>query len=231
MREWVEKAFQGCVLTEFVEGYMLARGATSEWITKWGITSWVCPEEPCPSQAFRESFGEHGEFFEGRLLIPLVSPRGRLLGWESRVPYDKQVNRFLINDSPWDPVFLGIQTALPRLWERSSTVWVVEGIFDVCALMQARPSDVVLGTGPARLTRSQETFLKRFAVSQSGLSSLDVRLAFDQDNAGQKATAAALKNLKFLGVQCQSFPYGKVKDPGSVWDQGGREAVLRVFGS
>jgi len=221
MRAWVEEALRQCPLTEDVEGYLLSRGAKPKTISEWGIKTWVSPAEAAPDETFRERYGSHGEFFDERAIIPLYSPRGALLGWDSRATEAKKASRYMIGDDQWSPVFLGILESLEKLWN-GATAYLIEGAFDVFALQHAYPDDAVLGTGPARLTYSQAEFLRRYAKR--------VVVAFDNDPTGIKGTEKALKDLSFRRVECERLKYGRPgDDPGAIWLQGGAKAVQKIF--
>lgn len=221
MREWVEDALAQCVLSEEARGYLLARGAKPETIDSWGITTWTPPSEPAPDEEFRKRLGEHGEVFNDRIIIPLRSPRGVLLGWDSRSIGEKAVLRWLIGDRPWCVCWVGLQVAMDKIWEGCDP-WIVEGAFDVFALQHALPDEPVLGAGPARLVYSQVEFLRRFCKH--------VNLVFDRDTAGRKGSQKALADLQDRGVSCREIAYGRADDdPGKIWDRGGAEAMRREF--
>lgn len=221
MREWVEDALAQCALSDESLGYLLARGASMEVIESWSITTWVPPSEVAPDEEFRKRHGTHGGFFEGRVVIPLWSPRGTLLGFDSRAPGpEKRASRYMIGDRPWCVCWIGIKTALPKIWQGDDP-WIVEGAYDAFPLMLAFDKPV-LGCGPARLVYSQLEFLRRFCKF--------VNLAFDRDPAGRKGTERAMKDLTYRDVGCRDIPYGKTGDDiGAIWDGGGVENIRREF--
>ena len=224
-----------CVLSGQAEGYLLARGAKPEIIDAWGITTWSSPPEPAPDEEFRKRLGIHGESFNDRIIIPLRSPRGVLLGWDSRAIGEKGA-RWLIGDRPWCVCWVGVQTEMDKIWAGRDP-WIVEGAFDVFALHHALPDEPVLGAGPARLVYSQLEFLRRFwGVPDGDAGSAGhwftgmVNLVFDRDAVGRKATQRALKDLKTRGVSCREIAYGRTDDdPGKIWDRGGVEGMRREF--
>lgn len=223
LREWLEPLLETLELSEESRGYLLARGATSSQILSWGCFTWECPSDPCPDEGFRKSYGSHGEKIEDRLIIPLFTPRGQFVGWDSRATgLEKRTGRYRIGDCPWEPVFLGIQDALPKLWE-GSDVYIVEGAFDVFALQRARPEAAVLGSGPAALNYLQLAFLRRFSRGR-------IWMAYDNDSAGKKGAEKAMKDLKYRRKDVQVLRYGEAgDDPGKIWSDGGEQKLLRVF--
>lgn len=223
MRKWIEAALEQCPLTADVEGYLLSRGAKPETIATWKARTWECPEEPAPDPTFQERYGPHGEFFEDRAIMPLYSPLGKVLGWDSRATVGKKASRYMIGDDPWSPVFLGLLEALEKIWA-GRAVYLVEGFADVFALQHAFPDDAILGTGPARLTYSQAEFLRRFAKY--------VYIAYDNDPTGDKGAEKALKDLRFRRVECERLKYGRTgDDPGAIWTMGGLDSIRKTFHS
>lgn len=221
MREWIEDALAQCSLDDDGLGYLLGRGGTMEVIESWGATTWSSPREVAPDEEFRKRYGSHGEFFDGRVLIPLWSPRGTLLGFDSRaIGETKKASRYLIGDRPWAVCWIGIKTAMPKIW-RGEDPWIVEGFADVFALTHAVEGPV-LGSGPARLNYSQLEFLRRFCSFAN--------LVFDRDATGRKGTEQALKDLTKRNLGCRDVPYGKPgDDPGAIWLRSGAEGVRQAF--
>jgi DNA primase len=124
-------------------------------------------------------------------------------------------------DSKWIAPWIGIQQAMPSLWE-GFEVWVVEGLFDLFALDWVVPERVtVLSSLKARLTKNHVRFLRRFASS--------VCMVYDLDEAGHKGTRKALYDLKEVGVSCRSLVYKGGKDPGEIWDRNGVEGLKKSF--
>jgi len=220
MREWATKALLGMELSANDRGYLLGRGARPDLLAGMGVCTWSPPDDPAPDEAFREKYGDHGRFFEDRIIFPLWSPRGQLLGWDSRHADRKDLSRYIIPKFQYQTVWIGMPVAMPRIWE-GKTVWICEGIFDLFALDQACPTSPVLACGTANLHRGHTEFLRRFATS--------VRMVLDRDPAGRRGTEKALSYLSRVGVECRDFPYGPGKDPGEIWDNHGFEGVRHAF--
>ena len=218
LREWLEAALAASELTEEARDYLMGRGASPEVIDTWGITCFDPPVEPCPDPSLKR-FGHHFDVFDGKVIYPLHSPRGKLLGFDSRTVDQKDLIRFLLPDAHWTVTWIGMPHAMQGIWG-GKTIYIVEGIFDVFALHHAAPDGVVLGSGPARLAFKQTEFLRRWAS--------DVGIAYDRDDTGRRGTELALKNLRYAGVECREIPY-RGKDPGDIWDRGGVEAIREAF--
>ncbi len=222
LRDWLSPFLEDPYLSEDSEGYLLSRAATHAQIRTWRCFTWECPDAECPDAEFRKSFGPKGERLQGRLIIPPFSPRGMLLGWDSRSTGAKHVGRYRVGDRPWDPAFLGIQDALEKLW-RGADLYVVEGSFDVYALARVREKDAVLGSGPAHLSFRQLEFIRRSARGK-------VWMVYDNDDAGRKGTAKALDDLRRRRVSAESLRYGaEGDDPGKIWTDYGMSGLTRAF--
>jgi DNA primase len=220
MREWLENALAQSELTEEARYYLLGRGATDEVIRSWNLKCFEPPAEPCPQQSLHKHYGAHFERVEGKILFPLYSPGGKLLGFDSRSVEQKDLLRVLLPDAHWNAVWIGMPSAMQGIWDRK-TLYVVEGVFDVFALHHAIGDDaVVMGSGPARLSHKQIEFCRRWAS--------EVGIVYDRDDTGRRGTQLALKNLRYNGVECREIPY-RGKDPGDIWDQGGAEKVRENF--
>lgn len=220
---WLASALEMCSLSEEHRDYVMGRGATPEVIERWGITSFEAPPEPVPESSLHRHYGEHLDRFEGKIIYPLYSPRGRLLGFDSRTPYHKDDDRFLLMEARWNPVWIGMPSAMEAVWAGRDIV-VVEGRADVWAVLHVcSRGQAVLGSGPAHLSYKQTEFLRRWALG-------DVYMAYDNDDAGKKGTADALRHLERLRVECNEIRYGRTgDDPGAIWDRGGAEALREAF--
>lgn len=180
------------------------------------------PEEPCPDSSQARKFGSHWEWFEGKLMMPVYTPRGELLGFDARSVERKDPLRWVLKSAAWNPAWIGMPLAMDRIWE-GRPVWIVEGYFDFFALEHAVGKDAILGTGPARLNYRHVEFLRRWKPPM-------VNLCFDQDEAGYKGRDKALEDLTRLRVTCRSIPYGNTgDDPGLIWTRGGASAVTEAF--
>lgn len=221
MREWIENALSDCVVSEEAEAYLLGRGATREIIEQWGIKVFECPAQECPDERYHEKLGTHFDIFEGRVIYPLRSLRGTLLGFDSRSLGHKNEIRFMLPESHWHAVWINMPGAMEKIYQRRRVV-VVEGRYDVFAMLRIVKEEAVLGSGPAHLNWRQLEFLRRWGV--------EVWIVYDRDPAGMKGTEDGLKDLRYRGVECRELPYGrKGDDPGLIWDNGGEPALRGVF--
>jgi len=234
--QWLQESLDLCVVTEDARDYLMGRGASPRVIDEWGIKVWDPPLTPCPDSSIHEYYGAHFERFEGKVIYPLLSPKGRFLGFDSRNIDAKDDVRYLLPESRWNPVWVGMPSAMEKIWKGCDIV-IVEGRFDVFAMLQvveANCSDkAVLGSGPAHLSWKQVEFLRRWCAAVDAPDrrrSPHVYMAYDNDDAGKKGTADAIKHLGYGGVQGSHLRYGKPgDDPGAIWDRGGVGHLCETF--
>ena len=159
--------------------------------------------------------------FRNRIMFPILSPRGEVIGFGARAMGDEQP-KYL--NSPETPVFskgsglYGLYEARAAIRD-AGEVWVVEGYMDVVMLSQFGLGQAVATLG----TATTEEHL-RLLSRQSGR----LVFMFDGDAAGRKAAARALEtSLVFASEKFQIrfafLPQGH--DPDSLVRQKGKEAV------
>ncbi len=148
------------------------------------------------------------DMFRGRIIIPLASAQGEIVGFTARLLHDdpnapKYINTpaTLIYDKSRQ-VF-GLHLAKEAI-RKSQFVVVAEGNMDVIASHQAGVTNVVASAGTA-MTEGHLRELKRF----SG----DVRLSFDADRAGLVATERIIPLAQKVGVNLRIIDTGSAKDP------------------
>ena len=141
-------------------------------------------------------------------MVPLMDQQGRVIGFTARQ----------LDDDPNAPKY--INTPQTLLYDKSRHVYglhlakeslrragfavLVEGNLDVIASHQAEVRNVVATAGTA-LTEMNLKTMSRFSP--------DVRLAFDQDKAGQAATERAIPIAAKVGVKLSIISIPSGKDP------------------
>jgi len=149
------------------------------------------------------------DMFRERIMIPLLDPHGRAVGFTARqIVTDNNSPKYI--NTPSTPLYdksrqvFGLSQAKEAI-RKSGYVVVVEGNLDVVASHQAGIKQVVASAGTA-LTPYHLKSLQRFTG--------DVRLAFDEDRAGQEAAERAIPLAQALGLEMSivSLPSGKDPD-------------------
>ena len=142
----------------------------------------------------RKTGSGYYDVFRDRLIIPIMDLQGRVIGFGSRSLRDEDLPKYL--NSPETPLFdksktlFAIDKARSNITQADCAV-VVEGYFDAIALHEAGIGNVVASLGTA-FTQNQLKQLLRFTPSKQ------VILNFDADNAGNKATERAIKEVEDL---------------------------------
>lgn len=223
-REWLTRALKGSFLQEGSEFYLLGRGAKRETLNEIGAANFDPPLDPCPYSEWHRKYGVYWERLSGRIALPLYSPTGKLLGFDSRPPGQKNDRRIMLPQASWSPVWIGMsKDTVDKIWSGAS-VWIVEGFYDYFAMEHILPEgDVLLGSGPAHLNRHHVEFLRRVKPSL-------VNLCLDRDAAGYKGMKDAQRDLSRVRIQSRILSYGKDgDDPGDIWDRGGKKALQDAF--
>jgi DNA primase len=129
--------------------------------------------------------------FRGRLMFPLKNHRGQVVGFSGRV-LDPKIKEAKYINSPETSLYhksklLYGYSELFREIRKDNSLVIVEGEFDVISSAQAHINNVVAVKGSA-LTKEQIELIARVAQT--------IILAFDQDEAGIKATKRAISLIK-----------------------------------
>lgn len=162
--------------------------------------------------------GEPYDRFRHRLMFPIHSPSGRLVGFGGRTLGDdpaKYVNTAETDRFHKGTLLYGLHQAKKEIRETACAV-LCEGYFDVIGTVACGIDGAVAGMGTA-LTPEQARLLSRYAE--------EVVVAYDGDNAGEGAFRRALPLLlgEGLGVRRARFPGGH--DPDSLRLDQGEETV------
>ena len=148
-----------------------------------------------------------GDLFRNRMTVPFIDTTGNVIGFTARV-LDKSEPKYL--NTPETILFnkskfiFGLYQAKAAI-RRSGYVVIVEGNMDVISSHQAGVQEAVATSG----TAMTEHHLKAL----SNLTS-DIRLAYDGDAAGVKATERAIMMAGDLGIDLTVISdYHGAKDP------------------
>lgn len=217
----------------------MGRGVSESSIDRLQIGVWSPPEDPAPDPVFRDRYGDNGELLADRLVYPLRSPRGGLIGFESRSMHEKSVTRYLLPEAAWNPVLIGFPAAMEKVWA-GGDLWVVEGLFDLTALERIIPErDAVVASVRAKLTQKHVEWIRRFMGLGNATS--QVYMVYDNDETGRRGVVGyvdestgklrwgALKQLESVHVSAVDVRYRGGKDPGEIWERTGTEGLRAAF--
>ena len=163
-----------------------------------------------------------GDMFRGRMMVPFIETDGRVIGYTARV-LDKSEPKYL-NTS--DTILFNKGRFIFGLYQakeairRSGFVVIVEGNMDVISSHQAGVKEAVATSGTA-MTENHLKILSRLTN--------DIRLAYDGDEAGVRATERAIRMAGDLGINLTVISdYQGAKDPDELIQRGAelwKEAV------
>src|SRR5581483_6775383 len=147
------------------------------------------------------------DMFRARIMIPLADSQGRIIGFTARLLADEPGAPKYIN-TPATVIYdksrhvFGLHLAKESI-RKSGFAVVVEGQMDVISSHQVGVTNVVATAGTA-MTENHLREIKRF----SG----DIRLCFDNDQAGLAATERAIELAQKAGVSLSIVELKDAKD-------------------
>ncbi len=195
-------------VTEFKIGYAPnSKTALKEALLKRGFTA-----EELEVAGLLNQYG--GDMFRGRMTVPFIDTSGNVIGFTARIidkgepKYLNTQETLLFNKSRF---IFGLYQAKEAI-RRNGFVVIVEGNMDVISSHQAGVKEAVATSG----TAMTEQHLKIL----SNLTS-DIRLAYDGDEAGVKATERAIMMAGELGIELSVISnYHGAKDPDELIQKG-----------
>ncbi len=174
------------------------------------------------SGLIKKSNGGLKDTFFLRLLFPLFSSSGRIIGFGGR-RLSKKGPKYL--NSPDTPIHKKGKN-LYSLWHtkkeirKTEKIILVEGYFDFLSLYQAGIKNAVACLGTS-LTLDQAELISRYAK--------EVILFFDEDTAGKIATLRSLGMLLGEGINVKIGQSGKEKDPDEIISKEGKKAFEKLI--
>jgi len=148
--------------------------------------------------------------FRGRVMFPIHSISGRVLGFGGRILQSNAKAAKYLN-SPENPIYhkskvlYGLFQAKQEIVKRDEAL-LVEGYTDVLSFYQNGVRNVVSSSGTA-LTEGQIAMLKRYTPN--------ITLLYDGDAAGIRASFRGLDMMLEQGVNVRVVPFPDGEDPDS----------------
>lgn len=153
-----------------------------------------------------EAFEHSDKHFIGRVVFPIRSVSGKILGFNARATSPEQTPKYLIHPAnskfPFFPA---------RVKPIQGKVILVEGITDMLNLYDKGLTNVVCSFGTQKVTKEKLQLLKI-----QGASGIDV--FFDSDEAGQTAAAKIIELIESLEMTTRNISM-KNGDPGELTAQ------------
>lgn len=205
---------------QVAQDYALRRELTPATVKKFGLgyapDSWDSLTNAMKALGYSEGLmlqaglvrkGKKGgvyDTFRSRLMFPVFDVRGNVIGFSGRILGDGEPKYM---NSPETPVFNKSKNLFGlNLAKKTKLGYIIlcEGNVDVVAMHQAGFDNAVASLGTS-LTPEQARLLSRYVS--------EVVIAYDGDNAGQKATARAISILEKLDVKVRVLTMTGAKDP------------------
>lgn len=205
--------------------YFKERGFTQETITKFNLGYAPDGWDPFTKQALEKGYAlefldktgltivkddKHFDRFRGRVMFPIQSMSGRVLGFGGRIlTNDKKAAKYL--NSPESEIYhkskvlYGIFHAKQEIAKRDNC-FLVEGYTDVIQMHQAGITNVVASSGTA-LTTDQIRLVNRLTKN--------ITMLFDGDAAGLRAAVRGVDLILEAGMNVRICALPEGEDPDS----------------
>jgi DNA primase len=228
--EFAQKYFQNLMMNtdegkSIGYSYFKERGFTADTIKKFGLgyssETWDALTKEALGQAYKLEYldkvgltilredGRHLDRFKGRVMFPIQSMSGRVLGFGGRIlSNDKKAAKYL--NSPESELYhkskvlYGIFHAKQAI-AKQDNCFLVEGYTDVIQMHQAGIENVVASSGTA-LTPDQIRLINRLTKN--------ITVLFDGDAAGLRASIRGIDLIleEGMNVKVCTFPDGDDPD-------------------
>ena len=162
------------------------------------------------------------DFFKYRVMFPFIDVRGNIVGFSGRVIGGDDNRKYLNTKAT---VVYNKSTFLYSLNHAKNagenTLIMCEGNLDVISMFQAGIKNAVATCGTAMTDAHARTI--------ANLGFKKVILAYDSDDAGQKATARAMNILDKVGISANVLTMQGAKDPDEYIKKFGKEAFRMLI--
>lgn len=161
-----------------------------------------------------EKTGKLFDFFRNRLMFPIIDLRGNVIAFGGRV-LDNSLPKYL--NSGDSPVFSKKNNLFALNYAKNKgndRLILAEGYMDVISMHQAGFTEAVATLGTA-ITPEHARLMSRYAKK--------IIVAYDTDQAGQKAVEKATKLLGELNVEINILAVSDGKDPDEFIRENGAE--------
>lgn len=154
-----------------------------------------------------------------KIVLPLTSYSGSVLGVQTRNIKEKIYDTFLLNRRP-ECYYFGLSNAIQKIWSRKYTI-LVEGPFD-CLVLAKFTDHPVLSITTNSTNENQTRFLNRFINT--------AYIFLDQDKAGRDGTLNIINKTQGLNHVKLELPsrYG-CKDVNDLWKKLGDDDFRRII--
>lgn len=242
MNREAARFFHECLLSEKGKTalqYYLDRGYTKKTITRFGLG--YAPDEwrallshlrekgYSYEDAYEANLARKSEkngktlFFDNfcnRVIVPIIDARGNVVAFGGRVLDNSKPKYINTADTPVYKKSLGVFGLNFAKNSKEKSLILVEGYMDAIALHQAGFTNSIACLGTA-LTGEMAHLLSRYAD--------EILLAYDNDEAGQKATERAMKVFSSIGMKIRVIRLSGGKDPDEILKKFGAEKIRSLI--
>lgn len=207
MSYFVERGFRPDIIEKFQLGYCLnsgkgfsdaalEKGFKMEYMEKVGLT--------------KTKDDRYFDFFRGRVIFPILSVSGRVLGFGGRTLItDKKVAKYF--NSPESIIYNKSEILYGLHHSKGDIIkydqaYLCEGYTDVIAMYQAGVQNVVASSGTS-LTKEQIRLVKRYTKNMT--------ILYDGDAAGIKASFRGIDLILEEGMNVKVVLFPEGEDPDS----------------
>ena len=164
--------------------------------------------------------GKSFDLFRNRIIVPIISPSGDVIAFGGRVMDDSKPKYLNTSDTPAFKKSRNLFALNFAKNQCAEQLILCEGYMDVIALHSAGFSNAVATLGTA-ITPDQARLMSRYTKS--------VVIAYDSDEAGQKAASKAFRVLGEVDVETRILKMEGAKDPDEYIKKFGTEAFSKLL--
>ena len=242
MNREAAKFFHECLLGEKGRAalqYYLNRGYTKKTITRFGLgyapNEWrallthLREKGYSYEDAYEANLAQKSEKngkvsfydnFRNRVIVPIIDARGNVVAFGGRVLDDSKPKYINTSDTPVYKKSLGVFGLNFAKNSKERSLILVEGYMDAIALHQAGFTNSIACLGTA-LTGEMAHLLSRYAD--------EILLAYDNDEAGRKATERAIGVFSSIGMKIRVIRLSGGKDPDEILKKFGAEKMRSLI--
>lgn len=158
--------------------------------------------------------------FRNRVMFPIIDVKGNVIAFGGRVMDDSKPKYLNTSDTMVYKKSQGVFALNLAKKSGKDSLILCEGYMDVIAMHQAGFTNTVAGLGTA-LTSEQAHLLSRYAS--------EIMIAYDADEAGQKAAARALTIFKNTPLKIKVLHLSGGKDPDEIIKNYGVEKMKAII--
>lgn len=171
---------------------------------------------------FNEFSGTYYDFFQGRLIFPIINSHHQVISMGGRATLPGQEPKYL--NGPETIIFskrknlYGAEQAFNRC--RTTGMVVCEGYMDLIAFQRS---------GYPRAVASLGTALTEEQCQKISMVTNKILLAYDMDGPGEKAAARAAQLFKSINkdLEIRRITFDGVKDPDEYFVANGAEGIMK----